>query len=167
MRIFTHPGMILAVASLAVLLTYWASQNMFGVGANGRISENSNLKWVHHAPYVNHFLLPQTFNWSAAPVTRPSLDEVSRFDVDELSGIALFWEAYVRGRPAVVTGFQNLQTLATAVSGRKENEMFLSALRESFGSMQCPLTIGKVVKQNGTRDQVEPRGKVVSQPDWF
>ena len=160
---FTDSVTMCIVASLAMLLAYWTSQNIRwwdGLDASSRFSGKSNREWVHHAPYVNHFLLPGTFNWSAAPVHRPPLDEVSRFDVKEVSATSLFWQAYIRGQPAVVTGFQNLEKLAAVVTGRKNNEMFLNFLRKNYGSMKCPLTIGKVIQKNETHDQVGPYGKV-------
>ena len=157
-----------AVAILAVLLvhlaTYFTSENIPWWNGSGAISpvsvRNASLGWISHAPYVNHFVLSGTFNWSAAPVYRPPLAEVPTVDLEQVSGVGIFWEAYIKGRPAVVTGFQNLEKLAAVATGRKQNEAILNALRKAHGLMECPLTIGKIMHKNATHNRNEPHGKV-------
>ena len=156
------------VAFLAVVLVYRATystskNSRWWNGFDGNSidpASNESLGWICNAPYVNHFLLSGTFNWSAAPVHRPPLAEVSTVDVEQVSGITLFWEAYIKGRPAVVTGFRNLEELATVATGRKKNEALLNALSRAHGLMECPLTIGKIIHKNETQKQLGPHGKV-------
>lgn len=90
-------------------------------------------------PYVNHYIKPRSFNWTAAP---PLLRKVRRVRYDPAkAGAGLFWEAYRSSEPVILTGFPTAERLAALAShGRGFGEL-LESLRKSHKEVRCPITV--------------------------
>lgn len=68
-------------------------------------------------PYVNHYIRPGSFNWTAEPPLDRTLRRV-RYDPAK-AGAGLFWEAYRSSEPIIVTGFPTAERLAARSSRGK------------------------------------------------
>jgi len=93
-------------------------------------------------PYVNHFIKPNSFNWTQPPLER-TIKRVAYLSdgVPTMSGEDMYWSIYRRSAPVILAGFPQAQRLAKeAAKGRGHGDL-LEELGREMSHVKCPLAV--------------------------